>query len=208
MKWENEFDNLLREIGRKHRAMEAPQRLEGALLARMREKTADAERERSVAFKRFVAFKRRSLAWGLAALLALALWGGVAWRERGTKNPKRNELVRREVPSLVKQSDMPVISERVVEQAGKHPKPAEKQPGGQREMASAEGAGSLDVFVPLPTSEGLPPANQLSLVRVTLLGSDLQQYGLEAPPDAAARSLLAEFVVGEDGLPRAIRIVQ
>jgi hypothetical protein len=57
-------------------------------------------------------------------------------------------------------------------------------------------------------SEGLPPAAQLSVVRVKLRGSDLQQYGLEAPADAAMRSLLAEFVVGEDGLPRAIRIIQ
>jgi hypothetical protein len=67
---------------------------------------------------------------------------------------------------------------------------------------------SLQEFVPLPVSEGLPPAAQLSVVRVKLRGSDLQQYGLEAPADAAMRSLLAEFVVGEDGLPRAIRIIQ
>jgi hypothetical protein len=46
------------------------------------------------------------------------------------------------------------------------------------------------------------------VVRIKLRGSDLQQYGLEAPADAAARAMLAEFVVGEDGLPRAIRIVR
>jgi hypothetical protein len=57
-------------------------------------------------------------------------------------------------------------------------------------------------------SEGLPPAAEMSVVRVTLRGSDLQQYGLVAPPDAVARTMLAEFVVGEDGLPRAIRIVR
>jgi len=57
-------------------------------------------------------------------------------------------------------------------------------------------------------SEGLPPAAELSVIRVTLKGSDLQQYGLEAPADAIAQNMLAEFVVGEDGLPRAIRIVQ
>ena len=32
--------------------------------------------------------------------------------------------------------------------------------------------------------------------------------GLEAPADAAAQTMLAEFVIGEDGLPRAIRIVR
>ena len=62
--------------------------------------------------------------------------------------------------------------------------------------------------MPLPVSEGLPPAAELSVVRIKLRGSDLQQYGLEAPPDAVAQTMLAEFVVGEDGLPRAIRIVR
>jgi hypothetical protein len=62
--------------------------------------------------------------------------------------------------------------------------------------------------VPLPVSEGLPEAGELSVVRMRLRGSDLQQYGLQAPADAAAKSLVAEFVVGEDGLPRAIRIVR
>jgi hypothetical protein len=67
---------------------------------------------------------------------------------------------------------------------------------------------SLDEFVPLPVSEGLPPAAELSVVRIRLRGSDLQQYGLETPADAVAQTMLAEFVVGEDGLPRAIRIVR
>lgn len=67
---------------------------------------------------------------------------------------------------------------------------------------------SLDEFVPLPVSEGLLPAVELSVVRIKLQGSDLRQYGLEAPADAVAQTMLAEFVVGEDGLPRAIRIVR
>jgi hypothetical protein len=66
---------------------------------------------------------------------------------------------------------------------------------------------SLQEFVLLPVSEGLPPPSELSVVRTQMLGSDLRQYGLEAPADAAGRPLLAEFVIGDDGLPRAIRIV-
>jgi hypothetical protein len=67
---------------------------------------------------------------------------------------------------------------------------------------------SLDAFVPLPASEGLPTAAELSIVRIRLRGSDLQQYGLQTPADAQAQTMLAEFAVGEDGLPRAIRIVR
>jgi hypothetical protein len=67
---------------------------------------------------------------------------------------------------------------------------------------------SLDAFVPLPASEGLPTAAELSIVRIRLRGSDLQQYGLQTPADDLAQTMLAEFAVGEDGLPRAIRIVR
>jgi hypothetical protein len=66
---------------------------------------------------------------------------------------------------------------------------------------------SLADFIPLPASEGLPQAYALSLVRMRIEQSSLQQYGLEVPAENASRTLLAEFAVGEDGLPRAIRII-
>jgi hypothetical protein len=36
----------------------------------------------------------------------------------------------------------------------------------------------------------------------------LRQYGLDVPPTLAPETILAEFLVGEDGLPRAVRIVR
>ncbi len=87
--------------------------------------------------------------------------------------------------------------------------PAQADRVRQREAPRKQPAWTaLDEFVPLPVSEGLAPATDLSVVRIKLRGSDLQQYGLEAPADAAAQTMLAEFVIGEDGLPRAIRIVR
>jgi hypothetical protein len=79
-------------------------------------------------------------------------------------------------------------------------KPAAAQ---QSEPRSA----SLADFIPLPASEGLPPAVALSLVRMRIEQNSLQQYGLEIPAENTSRTLLAEFAVGEDGLPRAIRIL-
>jgi hypothetical protein len=77
-----------------------------------------------------------------------------------------------------------------------------------RHRSPQHAAWTVDEFVSLPASEGLPPAAELSVVRMKVRGSDLQQYGLQAPADAIARTMMAEFVVGEDGLPRAIRIVR
>lgn len=62
-------------------------------------------------------------------------------------------------------------------------------------------------FVALPASEGLAPASAISLVRMQIQQNALQQYGFEVPADVEPRTLLAEFAVGEDGLPRAIRII-
>ena len=82
------------------------------------------------------------------------------------------------------------------------------RPGFHKASTNRATGNSLDEFVPLPVSEGLPPAAEFSVVRIKLRGGDLRQYGLEAPADAVAQIMLAEFVVGEDGLPRAIRIVR
>ncbi|MFC5862848.1 hypothetical protein ACFPT7_11140 [Acidicapsa dinghuensis] len=208
MRLEDEFDDLLREVGREHRAIEPPERLEPALLAKMRELQVNAKREQSTAMA------RRAWAWGAAAVLAgLAVWGTIVWRSHSWKSPEATiKATPHELQNRTPRADAHAAVEQVIQPAHRDVDQMQERRRAvhetAHEVALAAHTGSLDVFIPLPTSEGLPPANQLSLVRVTLTGSDLQQYGLQAPPDAAARSLLAEFVVGEDGLPRAIRIVQ
>jgi hypothetical protein len=62
-------------------------------------------------------------------------------------------------------------------------------------------------FVPLPTSVGLPEPAQAMLIRTRIDTSSLRSYGLTPPPPGAPQTILAEFLVGEDGLPRAIRII-
>lgn len=65
-----------------------------------------------------------------------------------------------------------------------------------------------DGFFPLPSSEGLPSPSAASVVMMQIHTDALRQYGLELPPTAAPRTIVAEFIVGEDGLPRSIRILQ
>jgi hypothetical protein len=59
----------------------------------------------------------------------------------------------------------------------------------------------------LPSSEGLPASSAASLVRLRIQKASLRQYGLDVPATATSETILAEFVVGEDGLPRAIRLI-
>jgi hypothetical protein len=63
-------------------------------------------------------------------------------------------------------------------------------------------------FLVIPGREGLPTPSEASIVRVQLTKGDLQWYGFQVPPSSAAEMVRADFLVGQDGLARAIRLVQ
>jgi hypothetical protein len=223
MTTDREIDEILAEIGREHRQIGAPEKLVSVF------RTAAGGKKSSIGIPGL------SVAWSWVAamifLVAVAI-AGVMWQTRRS-HPSQNQQVRSvPAPQVKPEPILPtaqvtgqqsvqsqrvqsqsvqskrVRSQRVVSQ----PVPV-RRPGADRASLRAASAqqptwNSLDEFVALPVSEGLPPAAELSVVRIKLRGSDLQQYGLEAPADAVARTMLAEFVVGEDGLPRAIRIVR
>lgn len=199
---DRELDEILAEIGREHRAIGAPQSLEAALRA-----AADSRKDAIGARK-----PRLTWAWAAAAiLLAMIAAGGVIWQMRKGESTQDQQV--RSVPAPEATRD-PLPSARAAtrDDTAAVSARARKASAGRTRLLEASPkratANSLDEFVPLPASEGLPPAAELSVVRIKLRGSDLQQYGLDAPPDAVARTMLAEFAVGEDGLPRAIRIVR
>ena len=198
-----ELDEILAEIGREHRSVGAPQRLESVL--------RDAAGDRNKAS----AAARSGLTWTWAAVaivIVAVASAGVIWQIRTTPQAK-NQPVQSLPGSQVGAETAPPSTAVAKKQSVTAKSTRTDNSGTDRVSRRAApqkqpGWSSLDEFVPLPVSEGLPPAADLSLVRIRLRGSDLQQYGLEAPADAAAQTMLAEFVVGEDGLPRAIRIVR
>jgi hypothetical protein len=208
MTTDRELDEILAEIGREHRAIGAPDRLEPVLRA------AAASRKDAVgtAGLRFT--------WTLAAaviLLAAVATTGVIWQTRRSRHPQNQQVQSATAPRVRPEPTLPsapVIARQSVQSQSVQSKPAPVRRAGTERAGLRDSSpkqatwNSLDEFVPLPVSEGLPPAAELSVIRIKLRGSDLQQYGLEAPADAVAQAMMAEFVVGEDGLPRAIRIVR
>jgi hypothetical protein len=201
MTTDKRLDEILAEIGREHRAIGAPDKLEHVLRA------AAGNRKYAIGTQgvRFV------WTWAAVVILLAALGTvGVIWQTRRGHQPHNQQV--RVVPAPQLKLGPALPSAQVAGSQSARSKPARLR-GAATERSrdpSAQPAtwNSLDEFVALPVSEGLPPAAELSVVRIKLRGSDLQQYGLQAPPDAVARTMLAEFVVGEDGLPRAIRIVR
>ena len=210
---DKQLDEALKELRREHLAMDPPDSLQRVLY------TA-AESRKSVIGKPRI---QSSWAWAaVAILLAVAMGGGVFWHSlqahqpqtqsaqtQGAQTQQARSLPAPKVSPAPSPSSLiatrPGVEQNVasVRKAVKPHAPLHPSSPAERPAAS-----SLDAFVPLPISEGLPNAAELSIVRIRLRGSDLQQYGLQAPVDALAQTMLAEFAVGEDGLPRAIRIVR
>ena len=197
MTTDRDLDEILAEIGREHRAIGAPESLEPVL--------------RAAAGRRINAVGTPGLraAWRWAAavvLLAAVGTAGVIWQARKNHQPQNQQAVSVPAPQV---EPGPTVSSAPVTITAPVRRAVEDRAGLRRGSSRQRATwNSLDEFVALPVSEGLPPAAEMSVVRVTLRGSDLQQYGLQTPPDAVAQTMLAEFVVGEDGLPRAIRIVR
>jgi hypothetical protein len=198
---DRELDEILAELGREHRAIGAPEWLEPVLFA-----AADQG-------KPAMGRPRVRLVWGLAAaamVLAVVATAGVLWETRGGHRPQSQQVQSVPEPQLRPEPIVPSTSITVPRSVALKAGPVRRarRDSGRESSAKQQAWNSLDEFVALPVSEGLPPAAELSVVRMKLSGSDLQQYGLQAPLDAAAQTLLAEFAVGEDGLPRAIRIIR
>ena len=204
MTTDRQLDEILAEIGREHRAIDAPQTLEAALFA-------EAGRR-----KDSIGAQKLRLRWTAAAaaiLLAAIATSGVVRQLRNAH--RRQDQQMRSVSSPQAMPGQPLPPAQIAapnhapSRASAQARMAGKvQPRSHEASTNRATSNPLDEFVPLPVSEGLPPAAELSVVRIKLRGSDLRQYGLEAPADAVAQTMLAEFVVGEDGLPRAIRIVR
>ena len=61
-------------------------------------------------------------------------------------------------------------------------------------------------FVALPAAFALPELESGRIVRMEVPLAMLPAYGLEFVPDATPSAVQAEFLIGQDGVPRAIRL--
>jgi hypothetical protein len=200
---DKQLDEVLEELGREHRAIGAPDSLQRVLYAAAESRKAG------------IGKPRMQFPWAWAAvaiLLAVVAVAGVVWRSLQTHLPQTQQAHSLPAPQVSPEPlhSSPVTTRQGVGSKAEPIREVVKARAPLRHSAplEAQTSSSLDVFVPLPVSEGLPTATELSIVRIRLRGSDLQQYGLQTPADAVAQTMLAEFAVGEDGLPRAIRIVR
>ena len=62
-------------------------------------------------------------------------------------------------------------------------------------------------FVMVPGAATLPPMESGSLVRMDVPVAELPALGLAPPPSNRTASVRADLIIGQDGLPRAVRLV-
>jgi hypothetical protein len=62
-------------------------------------------------------------------------------------------------------------------------------------------------FVRIPSAIGLPELESATVLRMELPLTALPEYGLDIAPDAVRSSVEADILVGQDGQPRAIRLI-
>ena len=87
------------------------------------------------------------------------------------------------------------------------PKPAAPTPAVTVATAAAEDEGDMN-FYPLPEAEALPAIENAMVVRVQLPASSLRRMGLPMEEEGVDAVVPAELLVGQDGLPRGVRLVE
>jgi hypothetical protein len=63
-------------------------------------------------------------------------------------------------------------------------------------------------FVPLPYAESGVPLESVVVMRVKMRPSEFSSLGVTAPAAAGSAKITADLLVGQDGVPRAVRFVQ
>ena len=141
------------------------------------------------------------LAVGAAAALALGIWIG------------RSRPV---APAPVAKLRTPAVTELVPsaepEQAGELALSPRRMPSSRpRGLPAAPAqqiASPAAIFVMLPGTELMPPAQDLQVLRVRIPRTRIQALGWPVNVDRLDERVLADVMVGEDGVARAIRLVQ
>jgi hypothetical protein len=180
----NQLDQALEALRQEHRSIQPPPSLEAAILQQ-----ADLATPRPAH-----SVRNRTIALAAAAALAIAV---ILFYPR----PSHPTIQTRTTPPpRPETTQTPVALNTTITPPIRHRVRAAPRPAARHQNTS-------DAFVPLPTSEGLPEPTQAMLIRTRIDTSSLRNYGLASPPPGAPQTILAEFLVGEDGLPRAIRLV-
>jgi hypothetical protein len=225
---QRDLTTALRALAAEMQEWKAPAAMEHRLLA------AFAERqENGVPVGARVATSRWRYALAAAAVLTLAVWG---IREAAEPTNRRTDELpgkasapeategrataahQQTPPAVSERSDHagrtpPAVSERVDRASRTPPAVSERVDRASRTATSrtnprpANPRAATVEFMRIPSAIGLPELESGTVLRMELPLAALPEYGLDIAPDAMRTSVEADVLVGQDGQPRAIRLV-
>jgi hypothetical protein len=178
---------------------EAPLHVEATLLGAFRRSARATSHSKPV--PRWVAV---CAAAGLAAAMALAL--GLTFRSR--------RVIPRVEETRANNSSAPATGNSIsreslepsVPAASPHRSTAKRV--GRPRAAVANAPEWATPFVQLPYADNIAPLESTAIVRLVLPRSALASLGLPVSEDVAGDRISADLLLGEDGSPRAIRVVR
>jgi len=156
--------------------------------------------------------KRAVFAVSLAACLAIA----VAWLRTGkltqdVRNPgPPAQVAKAPVPQpeivapKIERPSMSLIASAPVKPRGR----AKQRSKTQHHSVEAAPAVTAGDFIALPAFDPAVPVGESRMVRMDLPGSALQLIGYPVDGQLLDRRIVADVLVGEDGLPYAVRLVK
>jgi hypothetical protein len=184
---DSHLEDLLTDLRAEHHSIQPPASLEASIIQQAR--LASTPRRASTI--RVWAFSLAGAAALIFAIIALSSRPSHPAIQTGTVTPlPPPKSVQMPTPISANQTQTP------------HPRPQQK-----KRRAAPHHQSTPGLFVPLPNGVGLPEPTEAMLIRTRIQTSSLQSYGLTPPPPGAPTTVLADILIGEDGLPRAIRLV-
>ena len=180
-------------IGRESAEASAPARVEAALRAEFRACSGLAAYRRLAPHRRLPARRFPLLAWMSAAAAVAALVVLVA-------RDHHPAPVHRSIPSSSRAVG-PVVAQAEAEEP--------VQAAMDRTAAAGDETGeSLEDFIPLPYATEVTATEDLNVVRMQVQRSAVLALGLPAGADDDSETVLADVLLGPDGMARAIRLVE
>jgi hypothetical protein len=169
----------LRLVSNEMRSEGAPPRVEAGLLSAFRAQAAYAGRRSSRAASWWMpALTWASAAAATAALAVVLLHGS---------HPSPNSLAPVTTPHRIAQ-------------------PVATTADAQAEPADEDSYGADSDFIPVPNAARIEPNEDVHMVRVEATRSAMMALGIMVGGENAADTVVADVVLGADGLPRAVRL--
>jgi hypothetical protein len=140
---------------------------------------------------------RMVMAAAACLVLSVALLRMVKGSVHGPTANGGNQVVHLIPPQIVEIAEPPTVDEASHQQNARHDA-----------SARAPKAVTADDFLALPSYDPNMPTDGLRIVRLEARGSEIRLTGAPVSEELAERRVVADFVVGHDGTPYAVRFVQ